>query len=65
MDCIDYFVRFFEASNKDQLTIQLLGIRLFNGAASALQLLAGYYQISGVNQRDLLETAFLIDFPAF
>jgi hypothetical protein len=62
MDCIDYFVRFFEASNKDQLTIQLLGIRLFNGAASALQLLAGYYQISGVNQRDLLETAFLIDF---
>lgn len=63
MDLIDYFVRQHKAADDDALTIQLLGIRLFNGAASAVNLLlAGYYQTSALQQRDMLETAFLLDF---
>ena len=36
MDLIDYFARHYANETDDQLTIQLLGIRLFNGTASAL-----------------------------
>ena len=32
MDLIDYFARHYVNETDDQLTIQLLGIRLFNGA---------------------------------
>ena len=65
MDLIDYFARHYINETDDQLTIQLLGIRLFNGAASALNLLlSGYYQTSALRQRDLLETAFLLDYFA-
>ncbi len=65
MDLIDYFARHYVNETDDQLTIQLLGIRLFNGTASALNLaLAGYYQTSALQQRDLLETAFLLDYFA-
>ena len=50
---------------KDSVTIQLLGIRLFNASASALALmLMGYYQNSVTMLRDLLETGFLIDYFA-
>jgi len=63
MDLIDYFVRHYTREDDDQLTIQLLGIRLFNGTASALKLLlSGYYQTSAQIQRDLLETIFLLDY---
>ncbi|GIK98426.1 MAG: hypothetical protein BroJett029_26350 [Alphaproteobacteria bacterium] len=63
MDLIDYFCRQHVAQNEDELTIQLLGIRLFNGSASALKLLlSGYYQTSALQQRDLLETIFLLDY---
>lgn len=63
MDLIEYFSRRYKNENDDQLTIQLLGIRLFNGAASAIKLLlSGYYQTSALQQRDLLETIFLIDY---
>jgi hypothetical protein len=63
MDLIDYFARHYPNESDDQLTIQCLGIRLFNGAASALTLLlSGYYQTSALQQRDLLETAFLLDY---
>src|SRR5262245_21096197 len=34
MDLIDYFCRQHRHEHVDQLTIQMLGIRLFNGAAS-------------------------------
>src|ERR1700731_1879889 len=55
MDLIDYFARHYINETDDQLTIQLLGIRLFNGAASALNLfLSGYYQTSALQRRDLL-----------
>jgi hypothetical protein len=47
----------------DQLTIQFLGIRLFNAASSSVKLaLSGYYQNAFQVLRDLLETYFLLDY---
>jgi hypothetical protein len=63
MDLIDHFARSYPHDDEDTLTIQLLGIRLFNGLASVMKLLlSGYYQTSALQQRDLLETVFLLDF---
>jgi hypothetical protein len=63
MDLIDYFCRQHKAADEDTLTVQLLGIRVFNAAASALKLLmSGYYQASALQQRDMLETAFLLSY---
>lgn len=54
---------YFEAQTDDELTIQALGIRLFNSITSSLKLLlAGYYQNSVMIQRDILETGFLLDY---
>lgn len=53
----------YENQTDDELTIQALGIRLFNSIVSSLEmLLAGYYQCSVMLQRDILETGFLLDF---
>lgn len=47
----------------DDLTLQLLGIRLFNNAAASVKLgFAGYYQAATHHIRDLLETGYLIDY---
>jgi hypothetical protein len=63
MNLIDYFARSFHHKSEDQLIVQLLGIRLFNGSASAVRdMLAGYYQNSVMQQRDLLEVSFLLDY---
>jgi hypothetical protein len=63
LDTIHAFTILHEKPSRDELTIQLLGIRLFNAGASALALLlAGYYQNSVMLQRDLLETGFLVDY---
>lgn len=64
MDLINYFaVQYCHDENEDLSTIQLLGIQLFNGSASALNmLLCGYYQASVLQQRNLLETIFLLDY---
>jgi hypothetical protein len=63
MDLIDYFARQYRHRDDDDLTVQLLGIRLFNGSASAIKLLlSGYYQTSAQLQRDLLETVFLLNY---
>lgn len=63
MDLIDYFVRQHSAEIDDTLTVQLLGIRLFNGSAAGIKLLlSGYYQTSALQQRDMLETIFLLDY---
>lgn len=63
MDLIDHFNRKHVARDDDTLTIQLLGIRLFNATASAMKLLlSGYYQTSALQQRDLLETIFLLGY---
>ena len=49
----------------DELTLQYLGIRMFNTVVASLKLLlAGYYQVSFAVQRDLLETGFLLDYFA-
>jgi len=53
----------YKNQTDDELTIQALGIRLFNSIASSLKLLlAGYYQNSVILQRDILETGFLLDY---
>ncbi len=47
----------------DELTIQYLGLRLFNSAASSLKLsLSGYYQSAFALVRDVLETVALLDY---
>jgi len=51
-----------EGTTTEQRTIQLVGIRLFNAAASAVKLaLSGYYQPAFHQVRDILETGFLLD----
>lgn len=63
MTLIDHFARGYHHKNEDQLIIQLLGVRLFNGLASSIRnMLAGYYQNSVMQQRDLLEVSFLLDY---
>lgn len=48
---------------EDELTLQLLGIRIFNSAAGALKLaLSGYYQAGFQTARDLLEITNLLDY---
>lgn len=47
----------------DELTLQLLGIRLFNASAASVKLaLSGYYQIAFAQLRDIVETYFLLDY---
>lgn len=53
----------YKHESADELTLQYLGIRLFNSTVTSIKLLlAGYYQSSVVLQRDILETGFLLDF---
>lgn len=63
MNALDHFSRGFPTNDQDSLTVQLLGIRLFNTSASVLKLLlSGYYQTSAAQMRDGIETANLIDY---
>jgi hypothetical protein len=49
--------------NENEATVQLLGIRLFNAAASGVKLaLSGYYQTAFQQARDIMETGFLLDY---
>ena len=65
LDTIYAFTIAHEKPTDDELTVQRLGIRLFNTSTSSLTLmLAGYYQNSIMLLRDLLETGFLIDYLA-
>ena len=58
-----HFSRSYQHRSEEQLIVQLLGIRLFNGSASAVHhMLGGYYQNSVMQQRDLLEVSFLLDY---
>lgn len=62
MDVVHHFIMQRVSNDQDVLTVQHLGIRLFNGIAVALNsALTGYYQASAGQQRDLLETSFLLD----
>jgi len=50
------------ARTDDERTVQMLGIRVFNAAASAVKLaLSGYYQTAFAQTRDIMETGFLLD----
>lgn len=47
----------------EELTVQYLGLRLFNSAASSLKLsLSGYYQSAFALVRDVFETVALLDY---
>src|ERR1700726_74251 len=49
--------------SEDEATMQLLGIRLFNAAASGIKLaLSGYYQTAFHQARDIMETGYLLDY---
>jgi hypothetical protein len=63
MNVIYAFSHDHEHGSDDELTLQLLGIRLFNAAGVAVKLaLSGYYQKAFDALRDILETYFLVDF---
>jgi hypothetical protein len=63
MNLIDHFARAYPHQSDDQLVVQLLGIRLFNSMAGAVQdLMAGYYQNAVMQLRDILEVSFLLDY---
>lgn len=50
-------------ATNDELTIQYLGLRLFNSAASSVKLsLSGYYQSAFALVRDIFETVALLDY---
>jgi hypothetical protein len=49
--------------SENEATVQLLGIRLFNAAASGIKLaLSGYYHTAFQQARDIMETGFLLDY---
>jgi hypothetical protein len=49
--------------SEDELTLQYLGIRLFNAAGASVKLaLSGYYQKAFDQVRDVIETYFLVDY---
>ncbi len=60
---IHYLIHKDEHHDEDDLTIRLLGIRLFNSINASLKLLlSGYYQAAAMQIRDVLETIFLLDY---
>ncbi len=53
----------YQHQDDDELTLRLLGIRLFNAAGASIKLaLSGYYQKAFDQVRDLLDTYFLVDY---
>lgn len=63
MNMIYAFSKEYPHESDDELTLQLLGIRLFNAAGASVRLaLAGYYQKAFDQLRDVLETYFLVDY---
>ncbi len=62
-DLIHYFIHRDEHRDEDDLIIRLLGMRMFNCLNATLKLLlSGYYQSSALQQRDIVETFFLLDY---
>jgi len=63
MDVVYSLVKEYKNINDSELTIQYIGIRLFNALAISLRLmLCGYYQVSFAIQRDIIEMYFLLDY---
>lgn len=62
MDHIIHLVREHQHQSEDELTVQQLGLRMFNTAATAFKLcMSGYYQVATTIVRDLLEVTNLLD----
>jgi hypothetical protein len=63
MDVIYAFSQLYQHANDDEMTLQLLGIRLFNATAASIKLaLSGYYQKAFHQVRDVIETGSLVDY---
>jgi hypothetical protein len=63
MDMINLLSVRHQSTSDNQLTIQMLGIRLFNTAAASTRLaLSGYYQAAIHLARDLQEITYLLDY---
>jgi len=63
MNVIYTFAHDHAHQSDNELTLQLLGIRLLNAAAASVKLaLSGYYQKAFHQVRDIVETYFLVDY---
>jgi hypothetical protein len=63
MNAIYAFAHDHVHGSEDELTLQYLGIRLFNAAGASIKLaLSGYYQKAFHQVRDIIETSFLVDY---
>jgi hypothetical protein len=52
-----------EHGSGDELTLQYIGVRLFNAASASIKLaMSGYYHKAFDQVRDILETYFLLDY---
>ncbi|WP_398482514.1 hypothetical protein [Tardiphaga sp.] len=63
MSTLDKEAKQHEHKDEDDLVMKMLAARMFNSAASTMRLLmTGYYQSAIMILRDILETAFLLDY---
>jgi hypothetical protein len=63
MNAIYAFTHDHVHGSENELTLQYLGIRLFNAAGASVKVaLSGYYQKAFHQVRDLIETYFLVDY---
>jgi hypothetical protein len=63
MNAIYAFTHDHVHGSENELTLQYLGIRLFNAAGASVKLaLSGYYQKAFDQVRDVIETYFLVDY---
>jgi hypothetical protein len=63
MNAIYVFAHDHVHGSENELTLQYLGIRLFNvGGASTKLALSGYYQKAFAQVRNIIETYFLVDY---
>jgi hypothetical protein len=63
MNAIFAFTHDHAHESENELTLQYLGIRLFNAAGASVKLaLSGYYQKAFDQVRDVIETYFLVDY---
>jgi hypothetical protein len=63
MNVVYAFTHDHEHGSDNELTLQYLGIRLFNAAGAAIKLvMSGYYQKAFDQVRDIIETYFLVDY---
>jgi hypothetical protein len=63
MNAIYAFTHDHPHGSENELTLQYLGIRLFNAGGASIKLaLSGYYQKAFHQLRDIIETHFLVDY---